>query len=137
MQPMKASASASTRRCPASIDREWLEREILYAAPFVKKNAGSQVKWEDKNDCRRTKTLFVDLRDATEQIQPAMRTEALASVLPLAEAFVVEQEQRRRTDGMADFDDLLNWSRDLLRDNREARDYFRKRFKVVFVDEVQ
>ena len=121
----------------AADDREWLERQILYAAPKVLKTAGSQANWDDKADCRRAKALFVELREATEGIQPAMRTEALAGVFPLAQDFVVAQEQRRRTDGVADFDDLLNWSRDLLRESREAREYFRKRFKVVFVDEFQ
>jgi ATP-dependent helicase/nuclease subunit A len=121
----------------AASDREWLEREILYSAPFVKKNAGAMRHWDDKNNCRAMKTLFVQLRETTEEIQPAMRTEALAGVLPLAEEFVVSEELRRRAEGTADFDDLLNWSRDLLRDSREAREYFRERFKVVFIDEFQ
>ena len=125
------------RLVEAASDHEWLEREILHAAPYVKKTAGSQPNWDDKNDCKRTKMLFVALRDATEEIQPAMRTEALAGILSLAQAFVAAQEGRRRADGIADFDDLLNWSRDLLRDSREAREYFRKRFRVLFVDEFQ
>ena len=35
-------------------------------------------------------------------------------------------ERRRR--GLADFDDLLIWARDLLRDNLEVRRYFQRRF---------
>jgi ATP-dependent helicase/nuclease subunit A len=121
----------------AASDREWLEREILYSAPFVKKNAGAQRNWTDGHDCKRTKELFVDLREAIDEIKPAMRTEVLTGVLPLADEFVREQEERRRRDGIADFDDLLNWSRRLLLESREARDYFRRRFKALLVDEFQ
>lgn len=121
----------------AADDREWLERRILFEAPYVRKTAGAQANWVNGGDCKRAKELFCDLRDAIEGIQPAMRTEAIVGVLPLAVGFVVEQEQRRREAGVADFDDLLNWSRDLLRDNKPARDYFRNRFKVIFVDEFQ
>jgi ATP-dependent exoDNAse (exonuclease V) beta subunit len=121
----------------AHSDREWLERQILWAAPTVRLNAGSQVHWENAQDCRSTKEIFKELRQATDAIQPAMRTEALTGILPLAQEFVREQEMRRRQDGIADFDDLLNWSRELLRDSQEARDYFRGRYRVVFVDEFQ
>jgi ATP-dependent helicase/nuclease subunit A len=121
----------------AADDREWLERSILYAAPYVRKNAGSQKHWEDRNDCRETKRLFVKLREAIEEIQPAMRNEALAGLLPLAQEFVLAEEERRRGEGVADFDDLLIWARNLLRDRPEAREYFRERFKVVFIDEFQ
>jgi ATP-dependent exoDNAse (exonuclease V) beta subunit len=121
----------------AADDRDWLERQILNAAPKVLKTAGAQAHWNEKEDCRKTKALFVELREAIEAIQPAMRAEALVGVLPLAQDFVIAREQQRRAEGVADFDDLLNWSRNLLRDSREAREYFRKRFRVVFVDEFQ
>jgi ATP-dependent helicase/nuclease subunit A len=121
----------------AAADREWLERRILWEAPHVLKTAGAQRNWENGQDCKRAKELFCDLREAIEEIQPAMRTEAIVGVLPLAVEYVVERERRRRETGVAEFDDLLIWSRDLLRDNKAAREYFRDRFKVVFVDEFQ
>jgi hypothetical protein len=37
--------------------------------------------------------------------------------------FVKGFEQERRRAGAADFDDLLSWARDLLRDRQPARDY--------------
>ena len=42
-----------------------------------------------------------------------------------------------RARGLADFDDLLFWARDLLRDSQPARDYFRRRFRAVLIDEFQ
>ena len=39
----------------------------------------------------------------------------IAEIVPLVEEFVARYAARRRADGVADFDDLLVWARDLLR----------------------
>ena len=66
-----------------------------------------------------------------------MRTSALIGLLPHVERFVGDYERDRRAAGVADFDDLLFWARDLLRDSQPARSYFRRRFKVLLIDEFQ
>ena len=66
-----------------------------------------------------------------------LRAEAIAGVIPLAEDFVRRFEQERRDAGTAEFDDLLLWSRDLVRDNEEVRGYFHRRFSRILVDEFQ
>ena len=43
----------------------------------------------------------------------------------------------RADDGVADFDDLLVWAWRLLLESAEARAYFRRRFRVLLVDEFQ
>ena len=45
--------------------------------------------------------------------------------------------EQRRGAGTAEFDDLLIWTRDLLRDQPDVRDYFQRRFNCVLVDEFQ
>ena len=57
--------------------------------------------------------------------------------MPLVETFVTDFETQRRQAGTADFDDLLIWSRDLVRDNPLVRDYFHRRFPRILVDEFQ
>ena len=58
-------------------------------------------------------------------------------MLPRIEQFVREYAQDRKRRGKADFDDLLFWARDLLRDSEPARRYFRRRFRTVLIDEFQ
>jgi ATP-dependent helicase/nuclease subunit A len=118
-------------------DLDWRDREILWAAPFVRKDEGAQRHWEEKANCVRVKRIFVELREATEAIQFAMRSEAICQLIPHAAAFVAEREVERRREGSADFDDLLNWARKLLLTSAEARAYFRRRFPVLLVDEFQ
>jgi ATP-dependent helicase/nuclease subunit A len=50
---------------------------------------------------------------------------------------VAEYEAAKRERGTLDFDDLLRKARDMLRDNREVRGYFQRRFKMLLVDECQ
>ncbi len=44
---------------------------------------------------------------------------------------------RRREQGRADYDDLLIWARDLVRDRLEVRGWFQGRFRAVLLDEFQ
>ena len=58
-------------------------------------------------------------------------------MLPHVERFVTDYAADRKRRGRADFDDLLFWARDLLRDSEPARTYFRERFRAVLIDEFQ
>ncbi len=97
---------------------------------------GSKGNWgaEGKEEL---KALQQEYRDAHEAAQNGLRTDALLGLLPEIERFVDEYALQRLTAGQPDFDDLLFWARDLLRDNQPARDYFRRRYKVVLIDEFQ
>ena len=97
---------------------------------------GSKAKWgvDGKDEL---KALQQEYRDAHEAARDGLRTDALLGLLPEIERFVEEYELQRRKAGEPDFDDLLFWARDLLRENRPARDYFRRRYKVVLIDEFQ
>ena len=44
---------------------------------------------------------------------------------------------QRRIEGRAEFHDLLVWARDLLRDNLEIRDHFRRKYTHLLIDEAQ
>ncbi|MGH2882381.1 MAG: UvrD-helicase domain-containing protein, partial [Solirubrobacteraceae bacterium] len=66
-----------------------------------------------------------------------LRCNALLGLLPHVERFVTDYAAERKRAGRADFDDLLFWARDLLRDSRPAREYFRGRFRAVLIDEFQ
>ena len=120
----------------AGADRERLERLVLTRAPEPKQK-GSQGSFDDAEDCRRMKAIFKELGEELQEIQGPLRSEALAGFLPFVERFVTSYEKRRRAEGRADFDDLLLWTRELLRDDLEVRRYFQERFKCVLVDEFQ
>jgi ATP-dependent helicase/nuclease subunit A len=113
------------------------ERLILFRAPWPALNVGRQDNWTQAVYCAETKELLGSYRVELEELQRALRNDALAGVLPMIEAFVLNHEGERRASGEADYDDLLIWARNLLRDKPEVRRYFQDRFPRVFVDEFQ
>jgi ATP-dependent helicase/nuclease subunit A len=96
---------------------------------------GSDANWGGEKD--RLKQLQRDYCDAVERTRGELRTDALLGLLPHVERFVESYAAERKSKGRADFDDLLFWARDLLRDSAPAREYFRKRFRAVLIDEFQ
>ena len=98
-------------------------------------NAGSKLNWGERKP--ELRALQEDYRDAHDAAQDGLRTDALLSLLPRIEQFIEDYERQRRTGGEADFDDLLFWAAELLRTSKPARDYFRRRYKVVLIDEFQ
>ena len=134
---MEAIIDYADRLQSASDDPVELDREILYRAPRLNPGRGRKADWNDPARCAESKALRKHVREVHAVASDALRSEAIVALLPLAESFVTEYEALRKSNGTADFDDLLEWARDLLATSREARDYFRKRFPVLLVDEFQ
>ncbi len=68
-----------------------------------------------------------------EKIGHLIHCELTPHLVDLARQYVV----RKVEEGRADYNDLLRYTRDLLRDSVVARDYFRDRYRVIYVDEFQ
>jgi ATP-dependent helicase/nuclease subunit A len=112
------------------------ERFLLFRNPAKSDlRAGTAEGWG--TDCERMKELQDEYRALCKDIPAQLRTEALVGMLPHVERFVTDYERQRKQDGVADYDDLLFWARDLLRDSPPARRYFRGRFGALLIDEFQ
>jgi ATP-dependent helicase/nuclease subunit A len=120
----------------AGKDRQRLERVIL-AANKTTPNAGNNGNWDPPANNKEQKEIRKHLNEAIEEIQQALRTSALCAILPLAQEFARNYEQQRRYAGQAEFEDLLIWARDLLRDKPHVREDFQRRFTCLLVDEFQ
>ncbi len=135
--PQIALVTAFAEACrEAGDDLPELERTVLFRAPRLSAGAGKAGNWND-GVCAQVKELVREINDRLDALRLDLRTEALAAVLPLAEGFVSGYAAERRRGGRANFDDLLIWARDVLRDDVEVRDYFRRRFSHLLVDEFQ
>ncbi|MDO4531640.1 MAG: UvrD-helicase domain-containing protein, partial [Bacillota bacterium] len=85
--------------------------------------------WQKMNSTWKSAS-FKPLRDAAARI---VYTHCMEAMLPLVE----EYRQWKLENSIATFNDLLLRARDLLRDSKEARDYFHERYQVLYVDEFQ
>ena len=77
------------------------------------------------------------VRDALRDLDGDVRRAALAPILGALQRFVLDYAKLRRTEGRAEFHDLLVWAAELLRENIEVRDHFRNKFTHLLVDESQ
>lgn len=133
-----ATASGEAVSGAASGEAPALERTLLFNAPVLKPGIGSQKNWPGaKDSCRRMKAIVKELKTDIATTQEQLRSDALMGVMPFIESFVQSFEQTRRRGGRADFDDLLIWARNLLRDDPGVRRYFQRRYRAILVDEFQ
>jgi ATP-dependent helicase/nuclease subunit A len=113
-----------------------LERVLVSGfRPRTNKAVGSNASWGGEK--QRVKDLQQRYDETVDAAKQALSTDALLGLLPRIEAFVREYARERKRRGKADFDDLLYWARDLVRDSEPARRYFRGRFRAVLIDEFQ
>ncbi|MBA3840486.1 MAG: UvrD-helicase domain-containing protein, partial [Thermoleophilaceae bacterium] len=128
----------AARVAAAREDPDHVERLVLFSAPPINKGAGTQANWPgDADGCREMKRVVKEMAERLGTLQAELRTDALTGVLPLVEEFATGFERERRREGRADFDDLLIWARDLLREDLGVREYFQRRYRCLLVDEFQ
>jgi ATP-dependent helicase/nuclease subunit A len=111
------------------------ERMLIAGGPPAKPSSGTKGNWGGEKP--RLKELREQYDEVVAQTAVRLRSNALLGLLPHVERFVGDYARERRRAGLADFDDLLFWARDMLRDSPPARDYFRRRFRAVLIDEFQ
>ncbi|MBP7707352.1 MAG: UvrD-helicase domain-containing protein [Candidatus Aminicenantes bacterium] len=107
--------------------------ELYEKEPAVTKN-----RWASKADAERMLEAAEAFRE--DHVLPALRewrefrhTRALAFLVPAVRFYA----DRRRAEGRLNFQDQLLLTAELLRENPEVREYFRKRFHPILVDEFQ
>ena len=96
-------------------------------------NAGAKNNWRID-----TKEIRDEFRSVGANFQVAVKSAPMLPLLRnLRQAFAIDYPARRKADGVATFEDLLVWSRDVLRDDAEARAYFQQKYSHILIDEFQ
>jgi len=130
----------SVRRFCAAVEaapnESAVERLVLFEAPKFTPSAGQKGRWSGEA-CAQVKGVLGEFCERTATLAAELRTDALIGLLPLAAGFATKYAELRRSEGLADFDDLLIWARDLLRDDRHVRAHFHRRTPRVLIDEFQ
>ena len=108
----------------------------------LRQRGGRQSDWgkdalSGENACKTLKALLLELDTNVSDSLAHARTTALVPLLTALRAFVLNYADERKRQGRAGFHDLLVWARNMLRDNLDARDHFRRRFSHLLIDEVQ
>ena len=133
---------ALLRHQPATVTGSAEEYRLLLGLLPLRQSRGRQEDWNTdpdsgRNACAALKDVLNELdQQANEEIRNARRS-ALMPILEDLRQLVLEYARQRRTEGRAEFHDLLVWACELLRDNASVRDYFRNRYTHLLIDEAQ
>ena len=125
-----------------------LEAEARPAYPLLQRtmplgqSGGRQPDWQrdpvtSVNACKYLKDWLTELQASAADELVLARRSALMPVLRALKSFALDFVQDRKRRGVAGYDDLLVWARDLLRDNIPVRDHFRQRYTHLLIDEAQ
>jgi len=133
---------SSTRRLQEVESPSPSAYRLLVRAGRIRTTSGNVSDWENdaatgRNACTLIKELLKDLDELVREELAQARLAALGPVLSALQSFVEGYAVQRKRQGVAQFQDLLVWARDLLRDDLEVRDHFRQRFAYLLIDEVQ
>ena len=108
----------------------------------LRQRGGRQSDWDTdtasgENACKSLKALLLELDAEARDAITETCTAALMPLLNALRSFTLDYAGTRKAQGRAGFHDLLVWTRDMLRDNLDARDHFRRRFSHLLIDEAQ
>jgi ATP-dependent helicase/nuclease subunit A len=99
--------------------------------------SGNAPNWAGAATIKAVRETGERTRDALDGLLQACRAEALRDLMPFIISFVDNDARTRGREGLMTFDDLILRVRDLLRDDREARQSLRSRYAVLLIDEFQ
>ncbi len=83
------------------------------------------------------KNALKDIKERLLICHLSICRQATANLVTWLQAFPAYYGERRKRDGTVDFNDLLIWARDLVRDSDEVRAYFADKYRCILVDEFQ
>ncbi len=98
---------------------------------------GNRQNWKPGHVCDEVKALFEKMDMEIEDIKGKLAQDICADLSNWLGGFLKYMEYEKRNQGYLDFEDLLICARDMLKDNIEARKYFQRKFRYIFVDEFQ
>jgi ATP-dependent helicase/nuclease subunit A len=100
-------------------------------------NLGAAGRWGGAEAVAAARAVALEVGERIGGLLADERAEALAEVLPWVAAVVRADAEQRRREGTLVYDDLILWTRDLLRDDADARRAVRERYDALLIDEFQ
>jgi len=101
---------------------------------------GKQDGWgtvEGVSAFKKLKQILSGVEDDANEALQSRRSALFCALLDTLRDFVLAYAEERKRLGVATFQDLLAWARDLLRDSEEVRARVQSRWTRIFIDEFQ
>jgi ATP-dependent helicase/nuclease subunit A len=109
----------------------------LSTLPVIAKNIGQKGHWPSPEALSEARDVAAWTSGAAARWKGALSAALHARVVAALRSVVHRYEAAKRDRGVLDFVDLLVLARNALRDRPDLREYFRRRFPVLIIDEFQ
>lgn len=116
------------------------EREIFIFQKILigsTKKLGAQGRWKTKEVLETVRNVISQISEALDLAKTSIADSTLIGLAGLLVGYVEAYQAAKRERDYLDFNDLLLYARQMLRDHIELRQYFRERYKFLLVDEFQ
>lgn len=113
-----------------------LLKSVVNRMPDIK-GRGNKKNWSPGENCTLQKDICKNIQDAREEVMKLTGASVLSDIITWLRGFLKTVEKKKRENSALDFNDLLLKARNLLKDDKETRGYFQKRFRYLLVDEFQ
>jgi ATP-dependent helicase/nuclease subunit A len=100
-------------------------------------HTGQAGNWKGSMPINDARDIAIAVTETLLRTLSALRSQALADVLPFVVEFVMAEAVERGRDGALTFDDLILKTRNVLRDYATARHAVRERYDALLIDEFQ
>ncbi len=98
---------------------------------------GARANWPDKETLEEAREQYSLTTALLSNAKQALTSLVCAEIVQWIAPAVTEYREQLRERGTLGFDDLLFFCRNMLRDSKTARDYFKTRYDYVHIDEFQ
>lgn len=112
-------------------------REAILLRELEIKSQGDKRNWKPAISCDLQKQALKKLAEDLKGIRHSIRADVMAGLVEWLRGFIAVIQEEKAGRGLLDFQDLLIFARNLLKDNKEIRKYFQERFRYILVDEFQ
>ncbi len=112
-------------------------REVILLRELEIKSQGDKRNWKPATSCDAQKQALKKLAEDLKEVRHSIRADVMAGLVEWLRGFISFIQEEKAGRGLLDFQDLLIFARNLLKDNKEIRKYFQERFRYVLVDEFQ
>ncbi len=109
----------------------------LRALRLGNSRTGKQENWCDKQAIAAVRDAQAQLADISAQVRSTLVNNIVHELVTWIGPGIDEYRAALRVQGALGFDDLLLYCRDMLRDSRIARDFFKKQYDHIHIDEFQ
>ena len=125
------------RKLESIPDREERERFIFKEISTASLKKGNKTKWKPDHQLNKVREHFSSISENLVKTKALIADSIMTSLANRLTHYIEVYEQTKQERNFLDFQDLLIFTRRMLKEHPEVRRYFRGRYKFLLVDEFQ